>query len=94
MNELFNNLVPAGEHGIETLAECNALTGRFGLSLTEKQLRVLQTRQQEAIMATGRVEFGMGALQALIDAFLRFTVYQPVQLRGDDGGAGGHILLL
>ena len=69
MDELFNNLIPVGEHSIETLAECNAVTGQFGLSLTEQQLRVLQTRQREAIMASGRVEFGGGALKALVEAF-------------------------
>ena len=69
MDELINNLISVGEHRIETLTECNTVTGQFGLSLTEQQFRVLQKRQQEAIMASGRVEFGCGALRSLVEAF-------------------------
>ncbi len=69
MNELFNEMTTPGNQSMETLAECNALTGRYGLSLTGKQLQMLQIKQQESLAASGRVEFGDGVIRLLIEEF-------------------------
>ncbi len=69
MNDLFDVLTASGDQRIETLSECNALTGRYGLSLTQKQVIALEKHQREAAAAAGRAEFGGGALRAIIEAF-------------------------
>ncbi len=68
MDEL-QGVAAGANRELEALSECNALTGRYGLSLTEKQLRALVARQREAVAAAGRVEFGGGVLQTLVKAF-------------------------
>ncbi len=69
MEELPGVAASGANRELEALSECNALTGRYGLSLTEKQLGALMVRQREAVAAAGRVEFGGGVLRALIEAF-------------------------
>lgn len=53
----------------EELLDCNALTGRFGLSLSDRQIDALIENRFDALRATGRVEFGGGILKKLIYAF-------------------------
>ncbi|NCB51408.1 MAG: hypothetical protein EOM54_05945 [Clostridia bacterium] len=51
------------------LWECNAFTTRFGLSLSDSQIRTLVESRFDALRATGRIEFGGGVLKKLIYAF-------------------------
>jgi len=53
----------------QELRDCNALSGRYGLSLTERQIQNLVEKRFEALRNTGRVEFGGGILKKLIYAF-------------------------
>lgn len=46
----------------QDLVACNEVTARYGLSLTQEQMRGLVERRQTALRATGRVEFGRGVL--------------------------------
>lgn len=54
---------------VKDLQTCNALTEKYGLALTPKQMLALAERRVEALQATGRVEFGEGILKKLIFAF-------------------------
>ena len=53
----------------ERLRTCNALTARFGLWLTEENIRELAEARFSALGQTGRVEFGGGILEKLIYEF-------------------------
>jgi hypothetical protein len=53
----------------EQLHQCNALTERYGLHLSETQIVTLCRARVDALIESGRVEFGVGALPALIYAF-------------------------
>lgn len=53
----------------DDLAACNEATAAYGLSLTEEQVVGLAERRCEALKATGRVEFGRGALRDIVTAF-------------------------
>lgn len=53
----------------DDLAVCNKATAGCGLSLTEEQMAELADRRHEALRATGRVEFGRGALCDIVAAF-------------------------
>ncbi|NLT14979.1 MAG: hypothetical protein GXY05_11615 [Clostridiales bacterium] len=53
----------------EELRQTNAVTGQFGLSLSEKQIAEIVERRFEALNTTGRVEFGRGITKMLIEAF-------------------------
>lgn len=53
----------------DDLAACNKATAAYGLSLTEEQMAGLADRRYEALRATGRVEFGRGALCDIVAAF-------------------------
>ena len=54
---------------IPRLRQCNELSARYGLTLSETQMAALSQVREEALTATGRVEFGVGPLPALIYAF-------------------------
>lgn len=54
---------------IRALEACNERTARFGLRLSETQLRALEDRRDRALRETGRVEFGGGILKQLILTF-------------------------
>ena len=69
MVDNFKNLAAGGKQSVGMLSECNALTLHYGLSLTEKQMHLLELRQREALTAAGRVEFGGGAMRAIIEGF-------------------------
>ncbi len=53
----------------EELRQCNAVTGRYGLTLSEEQIAVIVEKRFEALGATGRVEFGSGITKMLIETF-------------------------
>jgi hypothetical protein len=53
----------------EELRSCNALTGRYGLFLTDQQISNIVAKRFEALDATGRVEFGRGIMKMLIEEF-------------------------
>ena len=53
----------------EELRQTNALTARYGLSLSETQIAEIIEKRGEALAATGRVEFGRGIIRALVEAF-------------------------
>lgn len=53
----------------DELTACNEATAAYGLSLTEEQMVGLTERRYEALRATGRVEFGRGALRDIVAAF-------------------------
>lgn len=53
----------------EDLAVCNEATAKYGLRLTEQQVRGLVRRRADALAATGRVEFGRGVLRELVLGF-------------------------
>jgi len=54
---------------VNELRECNELTARFGLTLSETQIQNLAESRFNALRDTGRVEFGEGILKKLIAAF-------------------------
>ena len=49
--------------------ECNAYSSRFGLILREDEIAELVQGREEALRASGRIEFGGGILPKLIRAF-------------------------
>ena len=51
------------------LRECNEITGKFGLVLSEQQIQTLIEKRFEVLKETGRIEFGEGILKKLIIAF-------------------------
>ncbi len=51
------------------LRDCNHLTGRYGLLLSETQMANLVAQRFEVLQNTGRIEFGTGILKKLIEAF-------------------------
>ncbi|MGE5473806.1 MAG: DUF6323 family protein [Ignavibacteriales bacterium] len=51
------------------LRECNEITAKYGLSLSEQQIQSLVEKRFEALKDTGRIEFGQGILKKLITEF-------------------------
>lgn len=51
------------------LSECSAYSGKFGLTLSETEITELIAGREEALRASGRIEFGGGILPKLIRAF-------------------------
>ena len=54
---------------VQELRDCNVLTTRYGLTLSEAQIQSLVAGRHGALVDTGRVEFGNGILKKLIYAF-------------------------
>ena len=52
----------------QELRECNAYSGKFGLTLCENEIAELAEGRAEALRASGRIEFGGGILPKLIRA--------------------------
>jgi hypothetical protein len=74
MNDEFaldaqNALSQLQEQAAAQLAECNNLTGKYGLRLSDRQILGLLESRREALSQTGRIEFGEGVLKKLIEAF-------------------------
>ena len=67
-----NILFPIQQHLSSALCEvreCNAYSSRFGLILREDEIAELVQGREEALRASGRIEFGGGILPKLIRAF-------------------------
>ena len=60
---------PALTRPIQALTQANQITSQYGLVLTEQQMLSLLQQRQEALEATGRVEFGDGVLHLLAERF-------------------------
>lgn len=71
MDDMFELTVQSANKAAaaEELRECNAFTGQFGLTLTERQIQALAEKRVEALNSTGRVEFGSGITKKLIREF-------------------------
>lgn len=54
---------------VEELRQCNAISGQFGLALSDPQIQALLKHRFSALRETGRMEFGQGILPKLIYAF-------------------------
>lgn len=52
-----------------TLASCNPALERHGISLSAADIRALAASRTDALVASGRVEFGSGILEDLVLAF-------------------------
>ncbi len=79
MDEQFSLELPAmlRQAGEDALKKCNAMTARFGLTLTPAEISELAGRQLTALRDTGRVEFGEGVLQKLVHAFCDSPYFLP-----------------
>jgi len=51
------------------LRACNALSARFGLTLSEEAMQAVARRRVAALREAGRIEFGKSAVPKLIEAF-------------------------
>lgn len=51
------------------LRECNAVSVRFGLSLSEESIAVLSQARVKSLAETGRVEFGASILPDVVETF-------------------------
>lgn len=54
---------------MEDLRECNDLTVKYGLHLSEQQILELTEKRFAALKDTGRIEFGEGILKKLVTEF-------------------------
>lgn len=71
MKDMFS-LSPIHMQKLQTAAElreCNDLTLKFGLCLSEQQIQSLVEKRFEALKETGRIELGQGILKKLIYEF-------------------------
>jgi hypothetical protein len=51
------------------LRECNSYTARFGLQLTEEEIKQLIENRKEVLRLIGRIEFGGGVIQKIVMEF-------------------------
>lgn len=58
-----------GRQAARRILECNSLTERYGLTLSEQQALALAEGRSAALKETGRVEFGGGVIEKIIRAF-------------------------
>lgn len=63
----------------QALRDCNEVSGRYGLTLSETEIRELAACRAQALKDTGRVEFGEGILPKLIDAFCDSPFLEPAE---------------
>jgi hypothetical protein len=66
------SLIPVDIQKLQTtseLRECNDLTMKYGLFLSEQQIHDLAERRFAALKDTGRIEFGQGILKKLVEGF-------------------------
>lgn len=71
MDDSFKLIPYAGLRVKETqaLKQCNEITARFGLVLSDEQVENIVQRRFEALKFTGRIEFGEGIMKKLIVEF-------------------------
>lgn len=65
-------LIPLGlpeKAAAQEALRCNEVTARFGLVLTKTEAAALAETRRDALVKSGRVEFGSGAMQSLILVF-------------------------
>lgn len=67
-NSRFPQRIAPDESAL-SLLECNAVTARYGLRLTEQDAKALAEAQGRALKSSGRVAFAGGVLNELILAF-------------------------
>ena len=72
---------PALTRSIQALTQANQITSQYGLVLTEQQMLSLLQQRQEALEATGRVEFGDGVLHLLAERFCDSPFLCPANSR-------------
>lgn len=66
------SLMPVDMQKLQTVAElreCNELTMKYGLLLSEQQIQDIAERRFAALKDTGRIEFGQGILKKLVAIF-------------------------
>lgn len=66
MEPFLDCLFPWGE---TMLSRCNQRSEPFGLALSRRELEDLAIQGQQALLDTGRMEFGAGCLEGLVAAF-------------------------
>lgn len=68
-----NNMVisdkAAAKKVVAEVLECNEITKRYGITITEQDAKSLVQTRIQALENAGRVEFAGGALPAIINAF-------------------------
>ncbi len=69
MEEFLSPLLLQRAQETRGLRAANALTARYGLTLSEQDITTLLEKRQTALSETGRVEFGRGILEKLVFAF-------------------------
>lgn len=57
------------EEAIAKLEECNAYSSRYGMSLSNEEMKLLVQERYEALQKYGRMEFGSGVMEKIIVAF-------------------------
>lgn len=57
------------QNEITNIEKCNEITGKYGLTLNNKQVLNLLEKRNETLKATGRVEFRGGVLEKIIKEF-------------------------
>lgn len=57
------------KQAVHEIMKCNDLTAQFGLALTESQALFLVETRSLALKRTGRIEFGGGVIDRIINAF-------------------------
>jgi hypothetical protein len=67
----MDNLIlsEANKTAVTEILECNAITARYGITLTPQDAKALVQTRTKALKNAGRVEFAGGALSAIITAF-------------------------
>lgn len=69
MEEMDWMLLCSEQSQIETVLKMNKYSGRFGLTLTQEEARLLVSERRDSLKEQQRVEFGGGILPKLIFAF-------------------------
>ena len=69
MEEFLSPLMLQRTMEAQSLRAANELTTRYGLTLSERDIATLLEKRQDALLETGRVEFGKGILEKLVFAF-------------------------
>lgn len=69
MEEFLSPLLLQRTQEAQSLRATNALTARYGLTLSEHDITTLLENRQTALSQTGRVEFSQGILEKLVFAF-------------------------
>lgn len=71
MNEKFSLVLQdmQKKQAIAEIKKCNELTIKYGLHLSDDEIKALVERRFEALKNTGRIEFSEGILTKIIEAF-------------------------